>query len=323
VPTFSYARAVDVEDAVRRGSRPGVAYIAGGTDILNLLRDEAVTASSLVDLRSAAPARIAVNGAGATISAFATMREVADHPALGEQWPMLRAALLSGASAQVRNMATIGGNLMQRTRCWYFRDPGSPCNKKRPGSGCPAREGEHRWHSVFGASEHCVAVHPSDLAVALAALDGRITVRNAVAERTLGIEEIYRTPGDEPERDTTLGPGDLIVDVFVPRTALAASSSYVKVRDRASFEFALVSCAAALSIADGQVSDVRIALGGVAALPWRARAAEDYLRGRRPTAESFTACGARGTDGAQALPGNRFKMDLIPAVIMRALERAK
>ncbi len=236
-----------------------------------------------------------------------------------QRYPMLAEALLSGASGQLRNLATTGGNLLQRTRCVYFQDVTKPCNKREPGSGCPARTGYHRNLAILGASEACIATHPSDMAVALAALDASVRVQGISGERVIPLAGLYRLPGDEPQRDTVLEHGELITAIDLPELPFATRSHYRKVRDRASYAFALVSVAAALDVADGKVRDVRLALGGVAHMPWRATKAEAMLKGAPATEEMFRQAAAAELAGAQPLPGNAFKAPLASNVMVRTL----
>jgi xanthine dehydrogenase YagS FAD-binding subunit len=245
--------------------------------------------------------------------------ELAAHPAVRERYPVLAEALLAGASGQVRNVATTAGNLLQRTRCLYFQDVGKPCNKRAPGSGCPAREGHHRELAILGHSEGCVATHPSDMAVALAALGATVHVRSPGGERAIGMPGLHRLPGGEPERDTVLEHGELITAVELPALEVARRSAYRKVRDRASFAFALVSVAAALDVEDGTVRDVRIALGGVAHVPWRAEAAEAALRGAHATQEQFARAADAELAAAVPLRDNAFKVPLARNLIVRTL----
>jgi xanthine dehydrogenase YagS FAD-binding subunit len=247
------------------------------------------------------------------------MSDVASEPAVREAYPALAEALEASASPQLRNMATIGGNLLQRTRCPYFRETSFPCNKRSPGSGCSALTGEHRMHAILGASDACVAVHPSDLAVALVALDAVVHIRGAGGERSIPIDDFYLLPGSAPERETVLQHGELIVGVEVPASPFAARSRYLKVRERASYEFALVSTAVAIELVDGTVSSARVALGGVAPKPWRARAAEEVLVGDRLDAAAIAAAGAVAVRGARPLRDNAFKVRLAERAVVRAL----
>jgi len=248
------------------------------------------------------------------------MSDVADHPQVKRFYPAISQALLLSASAQLRNMASIGGNLLQRTRCPYFRDVTAACNKREPGTGCPARAGENRMHAILGTSAHCVATHPSDLAVALVALEATVRIASASGERGIELERFYAEPGETPHIENTLSPGELIVGVAVPASNLAAQSAYLKVRDRESYEFALVSAAVALVIERGLVREARIAAGGVATRPWRLREVETALVGAPPHRDSFAAAARFATRGADPLAQNAFKMELLPRTLVRALE---
>lgn len=314
---FAYERATSAEDALRR-HQDGAVYLGGGTNLVDLMRLGVEEPARLVDVAhlpydqiELRPDGSLVIGAAVTNSALAADRTVREGHAV------LAQAVLAGASGQVRNLATAGGNLLQRTRCSYFQDASKPCNKRAPGSGCPAREGEHHNLAILGHSDACVATHPSDMAVALAALDASIRIRGRSGERTVPIEDLYRLPGDEPQRDTTLEPGDLVTAVEVPM--LGVPSRYRKVRERASFAFALVSIAAALDVDDGRVRDVRLALGGVAHKPWRARRAEEALRGAEATQESFLRAAEAELEAAEPLRDNAYKVPLARNLIVRTL----
>ncbi len=252
---------------------------------------------------------------------MARMSDVAAHPAVREGWPVISEALLASASPQIRNMGTMGGNLLQRTRCGYFRDTGFTCNKRQPGSGCPAVKGENRLLAILGGSEHCIATHPSDLAVALTALDATLQLRGADgAPRQMPIDAFYRLPGDSPQIETELRPSELITGITVPRSAAAHNSRYLKLRDRASFEFALVSVAVAMDIADGSVRDVRLAAGGVGARPWRLSEVEAALRGKPPTDSLLRQAASLAGEGARPARQNGFKQTLLRGAVLRALQ---
>lgn len=318
---FGYARATDVAAAVAiAAAEPGAVFVAGGTEQLNLIKDRIQQPALLVDINPLPLATIDVDERSLRLGALARMSDVAADPRVGERFPVLREALLLSASPQVRNMAALGGNLLQRTRCPYYRTAGFACNRRDPGSGCAAIGGENRWHAVFGDSEHCIAVYPSDLAVALVALVALVHAEGPNGPRTIPLEDLHLLPGDTPERETALEHGELIVGIEVPVSPVARRSTYLKVRDRASFEFALVSVAAALELADdGTVRDARLALGGVAPKPWRARAVEAALRGR-PLSEATVAGAAGATaEGATPQPGNAFKVELAKCAVVRAL----
>nr|WP_315382189.1 xanthine dehydrogenase family protein subunit M [uncultured Sphingomonas sp.] len=313
---FTYLRAADAPEAVRLGTDAGTAYLGGGTNLVDLLRETVARPERLVDV-SALPASIEeTDGGGLLIGAAVRNTALAEHRAVRARYPMLARAILAGASAQIRNMATVGGNLLQRTRCTYFYDTdGARCNKRVPGSGCDAREGFNRIHAVLGASEACVATHPSDMCVALAALDAVVHVTGPDGDRSIAFGDLHRLPGDAPERDTSLAPGELIVAVELPPLAFGRTSTYRKVRDRASYAFALVSVAAALELDGDRVADVRIAFGGVAHKPWRAAKAEAALRGGPATQQAFLDAAAAEFEDARPLRDNAFK----PALAGRAL----
>ncbi|MEV3923061.1 FAD binding domain-containing protein [Actinomadura coerulea] len=314
---FAYERAASAEDALRR-HQDGAVYLGGGTNLVDLMRLGVEEPSRLVDVAHLPYDQIELRPDGSlVIGAAVTNSAIAADPTVREGRSVLAQAVLAGASGQIRNLATVGGNLLQRTRCSYFQDTSKPCNKRTPGSGCPAREGEHHNLAILGHSDACVATHPSDMAVALAALDASVRVRGRDGDRTVHIEDLHRLPGDEPRRDTTLEPGDLITAVEVP--ALGVPSRYRKVRERASFAFALVSVAAALDVGGGRVRDVRLALGGVAHKPWRARRAEEALRGAEATEESFLRAAEAELEAAEPLRDNAYKVPLARNLIVRTL----
>ena len=317
---FSYLQASDEGAAVATVAKnPSASFVAGGTEMLNWMKDGIEEPDLLVDVNALPFKDVEVRGHNVRIGAMCTMSDVASEPAVREAYPALAEALEASASPQLRNMATIGGNLLQRTRCPYFRETSFPCNKRSPGSGCSALAGEHRMHAILGASDACVAVHPSDLAVALVALDAVVHTRGAGGERTIPIDDFYLLPGSAPERETVLQHGELIVGVEVPASPFAARSRYLKVRERASYEFALVSTAVAIELVDGTVSSARVALGGVAPKPWRARAAEEVLLGDRLDAAAIAAAGAVAVRGARPLRDNAFKVRLAERAVVRAL----
>ena len=316
---FGYMVAKDPADAVRIAARtPNSTFIAGGTDLLQLFKQGAAAPAQLIDISRLPLDRIEPLPSAIRIGALARLADVAGHPEVRRSHPALAEAIDASASPQVRNLATVGGNLLQRTRCPYFRSPDLPCNKREPGSGCAARDGENRLHAIFGASPHCAATHASDLAVALLALDARVHVRRHESERVLPIAELYRVPGDTPQRDSALEPGELIVAVEVP--AAARRSCYLKMRDRASFEFAVVSVAVALEVEDGVIRSARLAAGGVGTVPWRLLASEQALAGNRAEPPAFEAAAAHAADGAEPLSQNAFKIELLRRTVRRALE---
>jgi xanthine dehydrogenase YagS FAD-binding subunit len=293
---------------------PGT-FLAGGTTLVDLMKLNVLTPRHVLDINDL-PLRGIETGDGLRIGALERMSDIAAHPGV---YPVISRALLLSASQQLRNMASIGGNLLQRTRCTYFRDVATPCNKREPGSGCPAISGANRMHAVLGASEDCVAVHASDVAVALVALDAEVRLVSATGSRVVELADFYRLPGRSPEAENDLRPGELITEVRVPRLDWASRSTYVKVRDRQSYEFALCSAAVALDVQDSRIVDARVAAGGVATVPWRLRAVEEALRGAPVTLESFEAAAAVAADGAKPLSGNGFKVSLLKRTVVRAL----
>ena len=318
---FSYERAEDTAGAVALlAENPNATFLAGGTNLVDLMKLEVATPEVLVDVRRLTSDRIEeLPDGGLRIGAAVLNSDLAADRTIRRRYPMLAQALLSGASGQLRNFATTGGNLLQRTRCVYFYDVSTPCNKREPGSGCSAIEGFTRNHAILGASEHCVATHPSDMAVAMAALDAVVRVQGPNGEREIPLTELHRLPGDEPERDTVLEHGDLITAVDLPPLDFATNSLYRKVRERASYAFALVSVAAAVDVEDGAIRDARIALGGVAHKPWRARAAEEVLREAPATEESFRGAVDAELAEAQPLRDNAFKVPLARNTLVAVL----
>jgi len=317
VRPFAYERAADAESAVGAAAG-GARYLGGGTNLVDLMKLGVETPERLVDV-SRLPHDAIEELPDGRLRAGAAVRntDLAVHPAVRERYPVLSEALLAGASGQLRNLATVGGNLLQRTRCPYFQDVTKPCNKREPGTGCPAREGEHRNLAILGHSEHCVATHPSDMAVALTALGATVRVLTRGGPAAFEMPGLHRLPEEEPQRDTNLGPGDLItaVDLHAP----APRSTYRKVRDRASFAFAVVSVAAAVELRDGVIADARVALGGVAHVPWRARAAERALVGAEPGPEVFAAAAEAELAQARPLRDNAFKVPLTRNVLVSTL----
>lgn len=308
---FDLTAPTTVDDAL---AAPGT-FLAGGTTLVDLMKLDVLTPERVLYINDL-PLRGIDTADGLRIGALERMADVAAHPGV---YPAISRALLSSASQQIRNMASIGGNLLQRTRCTYFRDTAMPCNKREPGSGCPAISGSNRTHAILGTSDHCVATHASDLAVALVALDAEVRLTGPDGSRTVRLADLYRLPGDTPEVETGLRPGELITEVVVPRLDWAARSTYVKVRDRQSYEFALCSAAVALDVRDGRIADARVAAGGVATVPWRLTAVEDALRGAAATRASFEAAAAVAADGARPLAANAFKASLLKRTVVRAL----
>ncbi len=318
---FRYERASDASTAVGMlGQASGGAFLGGGTNLVDLMKLGVAQPQLLIDVSHLPYNRVELLSDGSVrIGAAVRNSDLAADRMIRSRYPMLAQALLAGASGQLRNLATTGGNLLQRTRCVYFQDISKPCNKREPGSGCPARAGYHRNLAILGASEACVATHPSDMAVALVALDAVIRVLGSNGERTIPLTNFHRLPGDEPQRDTMLEHGELITAVDLPPLAFATHSHYRKVRDRASYAFALVSVAAAIDVADGIVGDSRIAFGGVAHVPWRARKAEAALRGAAATEEVFRRAAEAELADAQPLRGNAFKVPLARNILVRTL----
>ena len=315
-----YARASSVDDAIMGREVVGTMLLGGGTNLVDLMRKGIVHPSRLIDVTRLSNCVEETDDGGVVIGAAARNSAVAAHPLVRARYPMLTRAILAGASAQIRNMATIGGNLMQRTRCLYFADvAASRCNRREPGSGCDAIGGFNRYHAVLGASSACIATHPSDMAVALAAIDARVRVAGREGGRTIALTDFHLLPDDHPERETALQPSEVIVAIELPPLPVAANSTYRKVRDRASYAFALVSVAAGLTVRDGRVADVRIALGGVAPKPWRAVRAEELLRGTEASPEAFADAAAAELATAAPQSDNGFKIELARRTVVAVL----
>jgi len=329
VRPFDYSRATDLDAAVRSGAVPATRFVAGGTTLVDLMKLEVETPAHLVDinpLRAREPIMSAVTelpDGGLRLGGLAHMSDVAWNARVRERYPLVSQSLLLAASGQVRNMATMAGNVLQRTRCPYFRDVASACNKREPGSGCSALQGFNRTHAILGTSEHCIAVHPSDLAVALAALDATVHVRgagvNGVSDRRIPFTRLHAMPGNHPERETVLAPGDVITAIDLPPLPFGKRSTYLKVRDRTSFAFALASAAVALDLRDGMIHDARVALGGVGTVPWKSREAEKALFGKRVGAETFRMAAREAVRGARPTKQNAFKVALVQRTLVRAL----
>jgi len=317
---FAYTRATEERAAIQTvASNTEAKFIAGGTNLLDLMKEGVTQPSQLVDITRLPLTLIEVIPGGVRIGAIAKNSDVANNQLIQERYPLLSQAFLAGASPQLRNMASVGGNLLQRTRCYYFTDTLMPCNKRQPGSGCAAIEGYNRIHAILGASDKCIATHPSDMCVALAALDATIRIQGADGIRTIPIAEFHRLPGDTPEIDTVLQPGELILAVDLPDSPFALRSHYLKVRDRASYAFALVSVAAALDIDNGTIKAARIAMGGVAHKPWRSLEAENILLGAKPNEETFKAAAEVTLQEAKPQKYNKFKVEMAKRAIVRAL----
>jgi xanthine dehydrogenase YagS FAD-binding subunit len=325
---FTLERPRDLVAALAFGAQAGrndapAEYIAGGTDMVQLLQEYVRQPERLVSLAGLLDDRIEAGPQGLRLGAAATMADVAAHPAVVEQYPLIAQALLHSASPQVRNQATMGGNLLQRTRCPYFRDVGyTACNKRAPGSGCSAIGGDNRWHAVLGTSEACIAANPSDLAVALVALEAAVEVRGGGRQRVVPLLEFHRLPGTTPHVETVLEPGEVITAITVPASPLARRSHYLKVRDRASFEFAVVSAAVALEMDGGRIRQARIALGGVGTKPWRVPQVEAALVGSSLDPAALRPAAALAAEGAQGRGHNDFKIELMQRAIVRAIETA-
>ena len=321
---FGYVRPQSVSEAVQAlAAEPGARVIAGGTNLVDLMKYDVARPTRLVDIGRLPLDRIEdTEGGGLRIGALVSNSAVAYDERVEHRYPLLASAILAGASPQLRNAATTGGNLLQRTRCYYFYDAGTPCNKRDPGSGCPAVDGVNRIHAILGASPHCVATHPSDMCVALAALEATVEVTGPKGERTIPFADFHRLPGDRPDLDHTLEPGELITAVVLPCQGFAGHHTYLKLRDRLSYAFALVSVAAALELAEGRIVQARLALGGVAHKPWRDAEAERLLVGRAPEAAAFAAAAEQVLRDARGLAHNDFKIELARRAIVRALEQA-
>jgi xanthine dehydrogenase YagS FAD-binding subunit len=320
---FTYERAADLSAASAASAEPGTAVIAGGTNLLDLMKLRIAQPSRLVDLRDLPLRGVeATEQGGLSIGALTTNSQCADELRIRRDYPVLARALLAGASGQLRNKASTGGNLLQRTRCPYFYDVAQPCNKRAPGTGCAAIGGHTRMHAILGYSEHCIATHPSDMAVALAALEAEVhTWSGEGAGRVIPIAELHRLPGDRPDLDTVLEPGEIITAVVLP-APIGGRQAYRKVRDRASYAFALVSLASVLRIEAGRVAEARLVLGGVAHRPWRAVAAEALLVGEAATPEQFARAAEAAVSGAQGLGDNDFKIDMARRLVAAALRDA-
>jgi xanthine dehydrogenase YagS FAD-binding subunit len=326
VNRFDYIRPASVAEAVTAAAEPGAAYLAAGTNLLDLMKVGIARPGRLVDI-TRLPGLDGIEwlaDGGVRIGALVRNADLAADAALARAFPAVAEALLSGASAQLRNAATVGGNLLQRTRCPYFQDPASACNRRQPGAGCDARQGENRGHAVLGWSEACIATHPSDFCVPLAALDAVVEVEGRDGRREIDLADLHRLPGETPERESALEPGELIVALRLPgeARAFAGHARYLKVRERTSFAFAVVSAAAALRVEDGRIAAARIALGGVAAKPWRAAAAEAVLAGASPGDEAFRRAAAAALAGARPSGDNGFKIALAQRTVARALRLA-
>jgi xanthine dehydrogenase YagS FAD-binding subunit len=315
---FRFIKAADERSALA-AARSGALYIAGGTTVVDLMRETVMRPTAVVDINALPYRSIDLQPSKLRIGSLVRMSELADHPGVRREFPVIVQALNESASPQLRNMASIGGNIMQRPRCLYLRDVSAACNRRAPGSGCAAVGGINRGHAILGGSDQCVATHPSDLAVALVALDAVVITRDAKGERRIPIAQFFRQPGTTPYLEHDLRRGELIVAVEVPTGPEMRRSGYLKVRDRQSYEFALTSAAVALDVAAGTINAARVAVGGVATVPWRLPAVEQALKGQRPGAAVWTAAAGHAADGAKPLAGNGFKVELLKRTVERQL----
>ena len=322
--SFTFTQAPAVGAAVQdKAGHAGSAYIGGGTNLIDLMKENVARPTHLIGLKKLPLAAIeSLPDGGLRLGALATNADTAWNPDVQQRYPLLSQAILAGASPQLRNMATDGGNLMQRTRCYYFYDLATPCNKREPGTGCSAIGGYNRIHAILGASEQCIATHPSDMCVALAALEATVRVSGPDGERTIPFEDFHRLPGDTPHLDNNLKSGELITGLDLPAKGFTQNFSYLKLRDRTSYAFALISVAAALELDGNTITDARLALGGVAHKPWRDLAAEDLLKGQPATADTFRRAAAKVVEGAKGQGANDFKIELAKRAIVRALKQA-
>ncbi len=316
---FAYLRATETNTAIEAASSNQAKFIAGGTNLLDLMKEGVEQPDRLIDITRIQLAQIQPTTNGVRIGALAKNSDTANHPLIRTLYPLLSQALLAGASPQLRNMASVGGNLLQRTRCYYFYDTSAPCNKRQPGSGCAAIEGYNRIHAILGTSDQCIATHPSDMCVALAALDAVVQVSGAKGDRAIPFAEFHRLPGDTPQIETALQPGELITAVDLPNSPFAERSHYFKVRDRTSYAFAVVSVASGLDIDNGTIRNARMALGGVAHKPWRSVEAEKILIGAKPNEQTFQAAAEATLKGAKGYKHNAFKVELAKRAIVRSL----
>jgi xanthine dehydrogenase YagS FAD-binding subunit len=315
--TFRYSQARTVEAAMRAAGTP----IAGGTTLVDLMKLNVLQPATVVDINSLPLAQVeALPGGGLRIGALVRNSDLANHPAVRENYTVLSEALLSGASPQLRNMATTGGNLLQKTRCYYYRDTNYACNKRQPGSGCSAIDGFNRIHAVLGGSEHCVATHPSDMAVAMMALEATVHTRGPKGERSIALDEFYLVPGDTPQHESVLAPGEIVTHVTLPALAAGTKSHYLKLRDRAQYEFALASAAVVVKVTGGQITRARIAFGGVGTKPWRSRDAENALEGQAAGADTFSKAAEAAMAAAKPLKYNGFKVELAKRALVRTLD---
>jgi len=317
---FQYNRVNDIEGAVGAGLATGVKFVAGGTTLIDLMKLNVEQPTTVIDINSLPLDKLEKTAdGGLKIGAMVRNSDLAHDATVQQEYPVLAQALLSGASPQLRNMATAGGNLLQRTRCYYFRDIAYPCNKRHPGSGCAAIDGYHRIHAILGTSEHCIATHPSDMAVAMMALEATVQLQGPQGQRTVPLQEFYFVPGSTPKRENVLAPGELIVSVTLPRLARGTRSYYLKRRDRASYEFALASAAVVAQMQGQRMQRMRVALGGIGTKPWRSLEAEQVLEGRDANEEHFRAAAEAALRDAKPLHDNAFKVELAKRTLVRTL----
>jgi xanthine dehydrogenase YagS FAD-binding subunit len=322
--SFQYSRASNVADALHQiASSPGAKFVAGGTNLVDLMKMDVEKPEMLIDVTRLPLDKVEeMPGGGLRIGALVRNSDLAYHPKVEQRYPMLSSALLAGASQQLRNMATVGGNLMQRTRCAYFYDITTPCNKRAPGSGCSAIGGLNRMNAILGTSDSCIAVHPSDMCVALVVLEAKVRVTGPRGEREIPFADFHRLPGDTPQHETNLNPDELITAVELPARGFASNYTYLKIRDRLSYAFALVSVAVGLELDGGNIKEARFALGGVAHKPWRQAEAEVALRGKAANETAFARAADIALRDAKGFGGNDFKVDLARRAVVRALSQA-
>jgi xanthine dehydrogenase YagS FAD-binding subunit len=318
---FSFSTPLDPHGAIQKKAKSSH-FIAGGTNLLDLMKERITNPQELIDLNSLGLKEISESEGGVRIGAMVTNADCANHPFIEKKYPLLSKAILAGASPQLRNMATTGGNLLQRTRCYYFYDLATPCNKRQPGSGCGALKGINRIHAILGASEECIAVHPSDMCVGLRALNAIVEVEGKSGKRFIPIEDFHRLPGKNPELDNTLKDDELILSVHLPKESFPKYFHYLKVRDRTSYAFAIVSAAVAIELKDNKIEDIRVALGGVAHKPWRDEGLEKSLVGQIPSRKLFENFAQAMMKDARGFEHNRFKIDLAKSTIIRSIEEA-
>jgi len=318
---FDYVKSSSVKSAIDAFNKDASSqFIAGGTNLVDLMKRGVTSPQKLIDITGLPLKNIELKNDVIRIGALALNSEVAQHELIVKKLPLLSQALKAGASPQLRNMATVGGNILQRTRCTYFYDTAMPCNKREPGSGCGALKGYNRMHAIFGASENCIAVHPSDMCVALAALDATVVVSNAKTERKIAFRDFHRLPGTTPQKDNNLIRGEMITAIEVPQNAFAKNYLYTKIRDRASYAFALVSVAAAMDLKNNIIHDARLAMGGVAHKPWRLTAAENFLKGKQASVQNFRQAASIAMKDAKGYGHNNFKLKLAPNTIVETLK---